>query len=129
MLPDEVLTLGPDDVLVETSSAEGYACGEEGGYLTALDTTLNDDLIREGIARELVRTVQEARKNAGLEVSDRIRLGVSGTARIEEVLTEYRDLLLAETLATDWQVDQDAALHTEERKLDDEAWRIEITPV
>lgn len=128
-LPDEVLTLGPEDVLVETSSAEGYACGEDGGYLTALDTTLNDDLVREGIARELVRTVQEARKNAGLEVSDRIRLGVSGSPRVEEVLTEYRDLLLAETLATDWQVDQGAPLHTEERTLDDEVWRIEIAKV
>ncbi len=127
VLPDQTITLGPEDVLVETESAEGYACGEDGGYLTALDTSLDADLIREGIARELVRTVQEARKSAGLEVSDRIRLGVSGSAAVEEALAEYRDFLLTETLATEWVVGQDDPQYSEERSLDTEQWRIEIT--
>ena len=70
----EPLTFEPEDVLVETTSAEGYACAEEGGWLVGLDTTLTEALEREGLARELVRTVQEARKQAGLEVSDRIML-------------------------------------------------------
>jgi len=126
-LPEESITLSPEDVLIETSSAEGYACGEDGGYLTALDTRLTDELLQEGLARELVRTVQEARKNAGLEVSDRIRLGVSGSAGVTAALAEYRDFLLAETLAVDWQVDQDKPLHAEARELADEHWRIEIS--
>ncbi len=126
-LDDQTLELGAEDVLIETSSAEGYACGEDAGFLTALDTTLDAALIREGLARELVRTVQEARKNAGLEVSDRIVLGVSGTPGVEAALGEYRDYLMAETLATEWQVGQPAPLFTEQRTLDEERWTIEIS--
>jgi isoleucyl-tRNA synthetase len=126
-LPDETITLEAEDVLIETSSAEGYACGEDGGYLTALDTTLSESLILEGLARELVRTVQEARKQAGLEVSDRIVLGVSGSAGVEASLATYRDFLMTETLALEWQVGQADPLFTEARSLDEEKWSIEIS--
>src|SRR5690606_22199379 len=47
----ETVPLGPEDVLIETHSAEGYVCAEDGGFLTALDTTLNEELVREGLAR------------------------------------------------------------------------------
>ena len=124
---DQQISLGAEDVLIETSSAEGYACGEDGGYLTALDTTLNEDLIDEGVARELIRTVQEARKQAGLEVSDRIILGVSGTAGVTKSLELHRDYLMAETLATSWSVDQEKPLYQESRTLDEEEWSIEIS--
>ncbi|MGI9260623.1 MAG: class I tRNA ligase family protein, partial [Woeseiaceae bacterium] len=123
----QTISLGEEDVLVETSSAEGYACGEEGGYLTALDTSLNDDLLREGVAREMIRTVQEARKQAGLEVSDRIVLGVSGSAGVQAALDEYRDYLMSETLAVEWEVGQADPIWQEERQLDDEGWSIEIS--
>jgi isoleucyl-tRNA synthetase len=122
----ETISLAPGDVLVETSSAEGYACGEDGGYLTALDTTLNDALVREGLARELVRAVQEARKQAGLEVSDRIILGVSGTEGVEAALAEYRDYLMTETLASDWQPEQSDPDFEDSRQLDADAWTIRI---
>ncbi len=123
----ETIELGAEDVLIETHSAEGYACGEDGGYLTALDTTLDDALIREGIARELVRTVQEARKQAGLEVSDRIVLGVSGSGLVQAALDEYRDYLMTETLASRWSVGQAEPLYTEARSLDEESWSIELS--
>lgn len=124
---EETVSLGPEDVLIETHSAEGFACGEEGGYLTALDTTLDDELLREGFARELVRTVQEARKKAALEVSDRIVLGVSGSSDVEAALAEYRDLLMAETLAVEWSVGQADPFYEEDRSLDDVKWHIEIS--
>ncbi len=126
-IPTGEITLSPDDVLVETSSAEGYACAEDAGFLTELDTTLNDALIAEGTARELIRTVQDARKQAGLEVSDRIVLGVSGTAGVESSLEEYRDYLMSETLATTWQVRQADSVFTCHKELGDEHWFIEIS--
>jgi isoleucyl-tRNA synthetase len=123
---DQVIVLGPEDVLIETSSAQGYACGEDAGFLTALDTTLNDELIREGVARELVRTVQDGRKRAGLEVSDRIVLGVSGSEGVQAALAVHREYLMAETLATGWETGQAEPLFSDSRSLDDESWTIEL---
>ena len=126
-LPSGELELGSDDILIETSSAAGYACAEDVGYLAALDTTLNDALVDEGVAREIVRSVQDARKQAGLEVSDRIVLGVSGSAAVEKALATHRDYVMAETLAVEWSVGQPMPLFTIERQVDDSNWTIEIT--
>ena len=89
-------------MLVESASAGAFACAEEGGYLAGLDTTLDDALKREGLARELIRAVQEARKQAGLEVADRIALFVEGDAAVTAALQDHRDYLMSETLASDW---------------------------
>ena len=123
----QVIPLEGDDVLIETHSAEGYSCEADSGYLAALDTTLNDELIAEGLAREIVRSVQDARKQAGLEVSDRITLGVSGSDAVEKTLQVHRDYVMNETLATTWQVGQADATYTADRDLGDEHWKIEIT--
>jgi len=128
-VPSGELTLTGQDLIIQTSSAEGYACGADGGFLTALDTSLTEELIREGLARELIRTVQESRKQSGLEVSDRIVLGVSGTAGVEAALGEYRNYLMSETLATEWQVGQKDPRFLEKRTLDDENWTIEFTKI
>ena len=122
----ETLTLGGDDVLIETESAEGYACGEDGGYLTALDTSLSEALLSEGLAREVVRSIQDARKQAGLEVSDRIVLGVAGSGGVDQALAEHRDYIMSETLATDWETDQSEALYKDTRDLGDERWTLEF---
>jgi isoleucyl-tRNA synthetase len=128
-IPSGELELSGEDLIIETSSAEGYACGADAGYLTALDTSLTEELIREGMARELIRTVQESRKQAGLEVSDRIVLGVSGSVGVETALQEYKNYLMSETLATEWEVGQDDPLFLENRTLDQEGWTIEITKI
>ncbi|MBT8085844.1 MAG: isoleucine--tRNA ligase [Woeseia sp.] len=124
---DETATLTGDDVLIETSSAEGYSCAEDAGFLAALDTALDDDLRLEGIARELVRTVQDARKQAGLEVSDRIVLGVSGSPEIEAALAVHRDFLMQETLAIKWSCGQAQPVFEAERDLEALHWSIEIS--
>ncbi|MCJ7590168.1 MAG: isoleucine--tRNA ligase [Woeseiaceae bacterium] len=124
---DQTITLEGQDVLIETSSAEGYACAEDSGFLTALDTTLNEELIQEGYARELVRSIQDARKQAGLEVSDRITLGVSGSKAVETALIKHRDYVMSETLATRWEVGQEDPLYSAKRELDEDHWTIEIS--
>jgi isoleucyl-tRNA synthetase len=122
----EPLQLEPEDVLVETSAAEGYASAEDEGYLVALDTRLDDALLREGLARELVRTVQDARKQADLNIADRIRLRIEGSAGVQAALAQYRDFIMAETLATDWAADGFQPEFSVEHTLSNEHWRIAL---
>ncbi|MEM8547282.1 MAG: isoleucine--tRNA ligase [Pseudomonadota bacterium] len=120
------LELAAEDVLVETASASGYACAEDAGYLVGLDTTLNAALEREGLARELIRTVQEARKQAGLEVSDRICLGISGSAEVDAALAEHQAMIMSETLAERFACGQEAP-YSASGQLGGAEWTIEIT--
>jgi isoleucyl-tRNA synthetase len=122
----ETLHLEPEDVLIETSSAEGYTSAEEEGFLVALDTHLDDALLREGLARELVRTVQDARKQADLRIADRIRLRIAGSPGVEAALAHYRDFIMSETLAVAW---GDGGFHPEfsvEHTLAEEHWTIAL---
>ncbi len=91
----------PEDCQVLTGSAEGYASAGAGNFMVALDTSLSDELILEGVAREIVRTVQDARKSADLDISDRIELGISGTDLVEQALETFREYIMTETLAAD----------------------------
>ena len=125
----ETLTFEPEDVLVETTSAEGYACAEEGGWLVGLDTTLTEALEREGLARELVRTVQEARKQAGLEVSDRITLRIEGSAGVAAALDAHRGYVMEETLATGWGAAEWSPAYSVEHTLGAERWTIGLARV
>ena len=125
----ETLIFEPEDVLVETTSAEGYACAEEGGWLVGLDTALTDALEREGLARELVRTVQEARKQAGLEVSDRITLRIDGSAGVVAALDAYRGYVMEETLATGWGGTDWPPAYSVEHALGADRWTIGLARV
>lgn len=95
----EALALTGEDVLVESSSPEGFAMAEDGGYVVALNTEITEELRREGLARDLVRSVQDARKDAGLQISDRICLSLEMPASLAEAITPHLAYLKAETLA------------------------------
>ena len=125
----ETLTFEPEDVLVETTTAEGYACAEEGGWLVGLDTTLTEALEREGLARELVRTVQEARKQAGLEVSDRITLRIEGSAGVAAALDAHSGYVMEETLATGWGGAEWSSAYSVEHTLGADRWTIGLARV
>ena len=68
------VSLGPDDVIVTQVPRVGWAVASDGGETVALEITITPELRREGLAREVVRLVQDARKSDGLDVSDRISL-------------------------------------------------------
>jgi isoleucyl-tRNA synthetase len=71
--------------------------------------------------------VQDARKQAGLEVSDRITLGISGSDAVEKALEKHRDYVMNETLATTWETGQSNARFSESRELGEDHWTIEIS--
>jgi isoleucyl-tRNA synthetase len=97
----QTFKLEPDDVLVDSKSAQGFAFAEGDGMLVALDTRISRDLLLEGLAREVVRAVQEARKQAGLEVSDRIQLRVDAQGDTAEAIKRFADYIKGETLAVE----------------------------
>ncbi len=78
----ETFDLLPDEVEVRATAREGYAVANDGATLAALVTELDEDLILEGLSREVVRRVQDLRKTAGLEISDRIKVVYHGNSAI-----------------------------------------------
>ena len=94
-----------------------------------LDTTLTEALEREGLARDLVRTVQEARKQAGLEVSDRITLRIEGSAGVAAALDAHRGYVMEETLATGWGAAEWSPAYSVEHTLGAERWTIGLARV
>jgi isoleucyl-tRNA synthetase len=96
----EELSLGPDDVELSQETETGWGVAADAGVTVALDLAVTPDLRREGLARDLVRAVQDARKAAGLEVSDRIELAVDADGEPGRALDEHRDWIAGEVLAT-----------------------------
>jgi isoleucyl-tRNA synthetase len=87
--------LSGDDIELRVKGQGGYAVSRAGGEVIALDLTLTDDLLKRGYLRDVVRQIQDLRKNSGLDVSDRISLFVTGI----DDLRDGFDLLAAEVLA------------------------------
>ena len=71
----------------------------DGGSTIALDTTMNDELLREGLARELVHRIQNMRKTAGFQVTDQITIFYTGDKNLEKTIKEYEDYINSETLS------------------------------
>jgi isoleucyl-tRNA synthetase len=92
-------TLGAEDVTMALRPLAGYEVEAEAGHAVALQLEIDEELRREGLARELVRAVQDARKNAGLEVTDRIALRLDGAEELIAVAREHQVYLEKETLA------------------------------
>jgi isoleucyl-tRNA synthetase len=92
-------SLEPSELLVTTQGKPGFAAAEEAGYAAIVTTEITPELADEGLARELVRRIQEMRKNAGFEISDRIRLTHDGDADIARVMQSWRAYIAQETLA------------------------------
>lgn len=93
--------LEPEDILLQAQDTAGYAAAAEAGYTVAVTTEITPELADEGLARELVRRIQDMRREAGFELADRITTWVAGDADVQRVLTSHGDYVRAETLTTD----------------------------
>ncbi len=94
------LVLAPEDVQVGTEQATGWVCADDRGVQLALSTELSPELLREGMARDFIRQVQQLRKDANLEIENRIEVFYStGESQIGVMIGEWSELIRGETLA------------------------------
>jgi isoleucyl-tRNA synthetase len=101
VVDDKKYEILPDEVEVLVEAHEGFSVAAEGPYLAALVTELSEDLELEGLAREVVRRIQDLRKQADLNVDDRIRIGYDASPRLRKAIEKNKDYLQAETLSVD----------------------------
>jgi isoleucyl-tRNA synthetase len=92
--------IGADEVTLSLQPLEGYEVEAEAGHAVALQLELDDELRREGLAREIVHAVQNARKEAGLEITDRIELNLGGDEELLTAAREHEGYVAGEVLAT-----------------------------
>jgi isoleucyl-tRNA synthetase len=118
-------TLGPDDLTLALQPLEGYEVEAEAGHAVALQLELDDELRREGLAREIVHAVQIARKEAGLEITDRIALTLTGDQDLINAAQAHQDYLANEVLATS--VSYDASTNGATAKIDGRDLKIGVS--
>ena len=99
-LEGTVVHFEPEAFLIKAKSPDGYAAIEVQGYLVALNTPLTPVLVQEGVARQTIRLLQEARRKAGLAISDRIHLGLQTSGVVLEALETHCETVKSEVLAT-----------------------------
>ncbi|WP_397444777.1 isoleucine--tRNA ligase [Polaribacter sp. R77954] len=92
------ITLERADVEISSKDIEGWLVANEGALTVALDVTISEDLRKEGVARELVNRIQNARKDSGLEVTDKIKLTVLNDQDLQAAITENKSYIMSETL-------------------------------
>ncbi len=122
--------LTAEEILIESSSPEGFAVAEDGGYVAALNTEISEELRREGIARDMVRTIQDARKSAGLQISDHIQLFIEASDDIKTALNDHIEYLMSETLTSEIYFEMaSTVLYTEETELHEEKIKIGLAKI
>ena len=98
---DHDYVVEPEDVEIRRTPHAGLAVAEDSGYLVAVSTKLTPELELEGHARELVRRIQQLRKDSDLDISDRIKLTLSDNPLLTSLLSAHQDYLVSETLTLD----------------------------
>jgi len=95
---EQTFDILPEEVEVRAQAREGFAVAAEGASLAALVTELTPELVQEGLAREFVRRVQDLRKQADLDIADRIRLYYLASPRLSDAVQAFREYIVNETL-------------------------------
>ncbi len=97
----EPVELAAEEILVQTHPAEGLAVAADKVVTVAIDTVITDELAAEGLAREIVRRVQNMRKEAGFNIEDKIHIYYQSAGRVVRVFGQWGDYIKTETLAVD----------------------------
>ena len=100
---DQSFELAPDEVEVRQEAAEGFIFFEDRGYVAALDVELTDDLISERISREVVRRIQDLRKDADFDIDDHISVKYEATERFAKAIDQHKAYITSETLTDELQ--------------------------
>lgn len=122
----------PEEVEVRTFTeiAEGYGVADDSGYWSVVDATLTDSLVNEGLAREVVRRVQNMRRNADFNIADNITVVYTASARLTQAIEQFSDYIRAETLSVSLESgEMNGDLHTEEFDIDGETLKIGVQRV
>lgn len=98
-LEGETITVTKEMVMIAIDAKEGFTVEMENNRFVILDTTLTDELVNEGLAREFISKVQQMRKNNGYEMMDNIRIVYNGNEAVTHAMNMHRDYVMGETLA------------------------------
>jgi len=131
-LDGEQIEITPEEVRIVEEAKGDLTVKAGGGYVVGLDTNLSAELLAEGLAREIVSRVQRLRREAGLAVSDRIRLAVAGSGSLEEVVRSHSDGIGGETLALEIETGVGAVAgleHVQELEIDGEKVAVALSRV
>ncbi len=95
------ITVSTEDVSIYSEDIPGWSVANDGNITIALDITLTDELISEGIARELINRIQNLRKSSGLEITDRITVSIANHPSIEAAIATHKAYIASQVLAAD----------------------------
>ena len=127
--PNASVTLEPSDLWVSTKAPEGWAGVEDRGTQVLIDARLTEALKAEGMARDVIRQVQDLRKTGGLEMEDRIELHLGTESEtLRQAIDAHRDYIAAETLTVHWANAplEGADVHRADVKIDGQALTIMV---
>ena len=106
---DVEVELTKDDLLIEMTKKEGFEATEDNGMTVVLDTNLTPELIEEGFVLELISKIQTMRKDINFEVTDRIKVGITGNAKLADIVAANKDAISSKVLATTISTTEDFA--------------------
>jgi len=121
----KAVSLLPEEVEVRTVPKEGYVLAEEQGILLGVNTVVTEELRKEGLARDIVRHIQNQRKEAGFDIADQIETYYEAGANLSEVFITYGDYIALETLSTSIQkAEPPAEAYVADYKIDGESLKL-----
>lgn len=116
-LAGQRVDLGPEEIEVAVEATEGFAAAGDRVGVVVLHTELSEELLDEGLAREVLARVQAVRKDLNLGYTERIRLALGGSERMQRVCDKHREVLMSESLAEELQIGEPSFEPMESREL------------